>query len=145
MHYILYAFLPIVIYKTVCLIILVLQCWNGFLAFLPYVHAFSCIVLSRYTLSYVVISLYCLLSLSPQSIFPWHLKRAPPFVILSLMLLLFLPPFLILFGSMTRTAEKRENFTLHRPHVERQIILSKLSNTAIPKTFQSRGLEFLCE
>lgn len=39
----------------------------------------------------------------------------------------------------------KENFTLHQPHAKRRIILSKLSNTTVPKTFQSCGLEFLCE
>lgn len=39
----------------------------------------------------------------------------------------------------------KENFTLHQPQAKCRIILSDLSNTAVPETFQSCGLEFLCE
>lgn len=133
-----------------CLIILV--CCSVGMGFCSmswdYVHAFSCIVFSHYTSFSVVISLYCFLSFSLSL---EHLPMAPkkstpicnPISHASSSSTLVLNS--LQFNDTNCWKAFKENFTLHQPHVERQIILSKLSNIAIPETFQSHGLEFLCE
>ena len=150
MNYILYAFLPIVMHSIkLCawlfLCIVVLEWVFGIFALC------SCIFVHRsFTLHFILCGYLSLLpsfSLSLEH-FPMAPKKSttPICNLVSHASSSFSPVLDSLqFNDKNCWKAFKENFTLHRPHVEHQIILSELSNTAIPKTFQSCGLEFLCE